>query len=80
MTVNYFLFILLNLTFFILDIEIIMREALRTDSCKHVWRFKIDEKISKVLFSEYYKLLKKRKKPKRKKGKKGKKGKGKKKK
>lgn len=55
--------------------EIIMREALRTDQCKHIWRFKIDEKISTELYKEYFKMMKKRKKPKKKKGKKSKKGK-----
>ena len=56
--------------------EIIMREALRTDTCKHIWRFKVDEKMSKELCAEYYKLMKKRKKPKKKKGKGKGKGKG----
>ncbi len=52
--------------------EIIMNEALKTDGCKHIWRFKVDEKMNKELCSEYYKLMKKRKKPStKKKGKKG---------
>jgi len=56
-----------------------MREALTTDTCKHIWRFKVDERMSKDMCKEYYKLMRKRKKPKKKKGKKGKGKKGKKK-
>lgn len=48
-----------------------MREALRLDTCKHIWRYKVDEKMSNTLFAEYYKIMKKRKKPKKKKVKKG---------
>lgn len=64
--------------------EIIMREALTTDTCKHIWRFKVDERMSKELCSEYIKLMKKREKFRKKrkgkgkgKGKKGKKAKAK---
>lgn len=52
-----------------LDFEIILRDGLKQDACKHIKQFAIDEKISKPLFDEFYKLMKS--KPKTKGGKKG---------
>lgn len=52
------------------DFEIILREGLKAEGCKHIYQFLIDEKISKPLFDEYFKLMKSRKKPKKKGGKK----------
>ena len=62
----------LNKFFIFLDFEILLREGLKAEGCKHIYQFLIDEKISKPLFDEYYKMMKSRKKPK-KKGKGGKK-------
>jgi hypothetical protein len=39
-----------------------LREGLKQDACKHIYQFAIDEKISKPLFDEFYKLMKTRKK------------------
>ena len=51
---------------YISDFEIILREGLKAEGCKHIYQFTIDEKISKPLFDEYFKLMKTRKKPKKK--------------
>jgi hypothetical protein len=51
----------------------LLREGLKAEGCKHIYQFLIDEKISKPLFDEYFKLMKTRKKPKKKAGKKKKK-------
>jgi hypothetical protein len=48
-----------------------LREGLKQDACKHIYQFAIDEKISKPLFDEFFKLMKPRKKPKKKAAKKG---------
>ncbi len=57
-----------------LDFEIVLREGLKQDACKHIYQFAIDEKISKPLFEEFFKTMKgRKKKPKKKAGKKGKK-------
>jgi hypothetical protein len=57
----------------ILDFEILLRDGLKAEGCKHIYQFLVDEKISKPLFDEYYKLMKTRKKPKKKVAKKKKK-------
>lgn len=67
--------IFFNLKFFNknkIDFEIILTEGLKQEGCKHIYQFAIDEKISKPLFDEFYKIMKTRKKkPKKKGGKKG---------
>jgi hypothetical protein len=45
---------------------------LKSDSCKHIYQFNIDEKLSKDLFEAYFKTMKGRKKKPKKVIKKGK--------
>lgn len=43
------------------DFEVILK-ALRSESCKHIYQFLLDEKVEKTLFDEYFKIMKNRKK------------------